>query len=155
WTGIATDRFGKPFVQRRQDPFPGFFVSVTALTDPEVPDHANPERYVDARRVSYIALPGGERARAAYAAAGVRLGDLGIVYNAREGTIAPAVVADYSQPWLLGQGSIHLAEKLGYADTSPRHGPIADQENLYLIFPGSGLGFPRNLHDIERAALDH
>ncbi len=155
WTGIATDRFGKPFVQGAQDPAPGFFVSVTALTDPEVQDRADPNRYVDSTHVSYIALPGGDNARAAYAAAGVRLGDLGIVYNVREGTIAPAVFADFSAPWVLGQGSIRLAEKLGYSDTSPRHGSVTDAQTLYLIFPGSGLGFPRNVHDIEQAALDH
>lgn len=150
WRGIATDRFGRPFVQNEMDPNPGFYVSTTSLTDPDIADAADPARYVDATRVPYIALPGGERARETYAGAGVHLGDLAIVYNIRSQTIVPAVFADYAPSSSLGDGSIKLAERLGYLETSPRRGGTSEPENLTLVFPGSGAGFPRDPEHMER-----
>lgn len=152
WAGLATNRFGRPFVQTAMDPAPGFYVSTTALTDREIADLASPARYVDATRVPYIALPGGKRAKAAYAGAGIQLGDLALVYNIRLQTIAPAVFADFAPSSRLGEGSIELAERLGYADTSPRHGGTAAPENLTLVFPGSGAGFPHDLKHLEKTA---
>jgi hypothetical protein len=152
WVGLVTDRAGKPFVQRASDPAPGFYVSVTALENEQVADPADPRRYVDAGRVPYIVLPGGQKAKAAYRAADLNLGDIAIVYNSRTRTIAAAILADYGPAGALGEGSIKLADDLGYADTSPRHGGTGARENLFLVFPGSGAGFPRDLAHMQKTA---
>jgi len=154
WWGLATDRWGKPFVQTAADKYPGFYISKTALTDPEIGDSAETRRYVDARHVPYVELPGGERAREALRKAGMHLGDLVIVYNVRTRKTSGAVWADEGDPHDLGAGSIKLAEKLGYADTSPRTGGTDAPENVYLLFPGTSLGFPRRVGEIEKNAFD-
>jgi hypothetical protein len=152
WVALITDRSGKPFVQRASDPAPGFYVSLTALADREVADPADPRRYVDASRVPYVVLPGGRKAMAAYRGADLNLGDIAIVYNSRTRTIAGAIVADYGPAGALGEGSIKLAGDLLYADTSPRHGGTGARENLTLLFPGSGAGFPRDLAHMQKTA---
>lgn len=148
---LATDRYGKPFVQSAAEKYPGFYISKTELTDPDIGDSAEPRRYVDARQVPYIELPGGERARKAMSRAGMHLGDLVVVYNVRTKKTAAAVWADTDDDDL-GIGSINLAEKLGYDDTSPRTGGTDDPENVYLVFPGTSLGFPHRVREIERSA---
>jgi hypothetical protein len=152
WVGIATDRFGRPFIQRPGDPAPGYYVSTTSLYDKDIAETSNPARYVDATRVPYIALPGGRRAVKAYEGAGIELGDLAIVYNLRTRKMTGAVLADYGPESALGEGSIALARELGLSDTSPRHGGVADRENLVIVFPGSGAGFPRELEHIQSTA---
>jgi hypothetical protein len=62
------------------------------------------------------------------------------------------VFADLGPAHALGEGSIELARRLGYADTSPRHGGTATRENVFLVFPGSGAGFPRDAAHLERTA---
>ncbi|MFZ1991080.1 MAG: glycoside hydrolase family 75 protein [Alphaproteobacteria bacterium] len=154
WWGLATDSWGKPFVQSTTDKYPGFYISKTALTDPEIGDSAETRRYVDASHVPYVELPGGERAREALRKAGMHLGDLVIVYNVRTRKTSGAIWADEGDPHDLGGGSIKLAEKLGYADTNPRTGGTDEPENIYLLFPGTSLGFPRRVGEIERNAND-
>lgn len=152
WVGVVTDRWGRPFIQRASDPAPGFYVSKTALEDPLVPDPADPRRFVDAERVPYIALPGGAKARAAYRGIDLYLGDLAIVYNIRTRRTTAAVFADLGPAHALGEGSIELARRLGYDDTSPRHGGTGARENVFVVFPGSGAGFPRDPQHMERTA---
>lgn len=148
--GLAIDRYGRPFVQRSSDKYPGFYISKTELTDPDIGDSAEPRRYVDARHVPYIELPGGPRAREALRKAGMSLGDLVVVYNVRTRKTAAAIWADAGSDDELGVGSIELAQRLGYDDTSPRTGGTDDPENVYLLFPGTSLGFPRRVSEIER-----
>jgi Fungal chitosanase of glycosyl hydrolase group 75 len=149
WWGLATDQFGRPFIQTGVDEFPGFYVSKTALTDPDVGDAADPHRYVDARAVPFVVLPGGSRAATALRDAGMKLGDLAIVYNLRTKRMTPAIWADNGPPTRLGEGSIRLAAKLGYTDMSPRTGGTSVRENVFLLFPGSSIGFPRSQEKID------
>ena len=151
WSGLATDSYGKPFVQSSAGKYPGFYISKTELTDPEIGDSAEPGRYVDARHVPYVVLPGGKRAVEALNKAGMHLGDLVVVYNVRTQKTAGAVWADTDADDL-GIGSINLARRLGYDDTSPRTGGTDTPENVYLLFPGTSRGFPRRVGDIEHSA---
>jgi hypothetical protein len=153
WWGLATDRWGKPFVQRTADKYPGFYISKTTFTDPEIGDSAETRRYVDARHVPYVELPGGERARKALRKAGMHLGDLVVVYNVRTRKTVGAIWADEGDQHDLGVGSIALAQKLGYDDTSPRTGGTDEPENIYLLFPGTSLGFPRRMSEVEKNAF--
>ena len=154
WWGLATDPRGKPFVQRHGDPYPGFYVSKTTLVDDAVGDIAAPRRYVDARNVPYVVLPGGHKAEKALEGLGAKPGDLAVVYNIRTRKMAAAVWAETGPSDKLGEGSIKLAEMLGYQNTSPRTGGTTLPENLYMVFPGTSLGFPHDLEKIKDGVSD-
>ena len=59
WDGIVADRGGEPFIQGPDDPFPGFYVSCTALVDWSKL-RTDPARYVDASKIMMAGLPGHE-----------------------------------------------------------------------------------------------
>lgn len=143
WWALATNSgkpSGTPFVQDADDPYPGYYVSQTALFDVSKP-RDDPARYVNANEVPYIVLSGGR-------AWGVALGDLAMVMNRSNGRRTAAVVAEFGPRDKIGEGSIALAEALGI-DSSPRTGGVS-ADIAYVIFPGSGSGFPESTDRIER-----
>lgn len=137
WDGIVADRSGEPYVQGADDPYPGFYVSQTALVDWSK-ERTDPARYVDASKVPYIVLPG-ELSRQI----GARLGDFALVFNRRNGATAGAIFADIGT---LGEGSIALADKLDIFSDARRGGTRGGV--VYLVYPGSGNRQPRSLDDI-------
>ncbi len=143
WWALVTDNGkvnGHPVVQGKSDPAPGYYVSTTALYDPDNHNPRDPNRYVDAERIPYVVL---HPKALKYA----RLGDFATVVNLQNGKISAAIVADKSAPNLpVGEGSIALAKALGI-DSSPRNGG-KDGAVAYLIYPGSGNGRPRPLQVI-------
>jgi hypothetical protein len=136
WDGIVTDH-GEPFVQGASDPFPGFYVSQTALVDWSK-ERTDPVRYVDASKIPYIVLPG-ELSRQF----GARLGDFAVVVNIRRGIAANAIFADIGT---LGEGSIALADALGIWSNAREGGTRGGI--LYVVYPGSGNHRPRPLDEI-------
>jgi len=126
WDGIATHK-GEPIVQGPDDPAPGYYVSTTALQDFAYPFYRQ-DRYVDASRVPYIALPMTDN--------GPQLGDLALVINTRKHKASPAVFADISS--VPGEGSIALARHLGIHADARRGG--TDGGVLYFVFNNSGTG---------------
>jgi Fungal chitosanase of glycosyl hydrolase group 75 len=143
WWALVTDNekpSGHPVVQLESDPAPGFYVSTTALYDPDNPNPRDPHRYVDAARIPYLVLHPKALNHA-------RLGDFATVVNLQNGRVSGAIVADESAPNLpVGEGSIALAQALG-VDASPRTGG-KDGDIVYLVFPDSGNGKPRELEEI-------
>ena len=143
WWALVTDTGkpgGRPVVQRKSDPAPGYYVSTTALYDSGNHNPRDPHRYVDAAKIPYVVL---HPKALKYA----RLGDFATVVNLQNGKISGALVADESAPDLrFGEGSIALAKALGI-DPSPRNGG-KDGAIAYLIYPGSGNGRPRPLKEI-------
>lgn len=138
WNGIITDRNGNPLIQGTSDPFPGYYISCTALAD-ETKKFTDPTRYVDASKIPYVALP-----QDVADSGGARLGDFAVVLNLRNGKSSYAIYADIGN---MGEGSIALAENLGIRSDARRGG----QSNaiLYLLFPGSGDGRPRTIGEIQ------
>jgi glycosyl hydrolase group 75 (putative chitosanase) len=137
WDGIITDRSGEPLVQGHDDPFPGYYVSCTSLSD-RTKARTDPARYVDASKIPYIVLP-----RDVAQQGGAQLGDFAVVVNLRNGKSSYAIFADVGT---LGEGSIALADNLGIwsdARQGGRRGGI-----LYLVFPGSGNRQPRTVEEI-------
>ena len=137
WDGIIVDDEGNPAVQGPDDPFPGYYISCTALSD-RTKGRFDPTRFVDASKIPYIALPG-DLARQS----GARLGDLAVVVNMRNGKFSYAIFADIG---VLGEGSIALADNLGIwsdARSGGRWGGV-----LYLVFPGSGEHRPLAIDEI-------
>ncbi len=133
--GIVTDAAGRPIVQRRGDPAPGFFVSTTALEDASQP-RTSPRRYVNSSTIPYIVLP-----TRALEATGARLGDLASVWNRRTERLSHAIVADIGPASQIGEGSMALARALRI-DPSPKHGGQST-DVVYVVFPGSGNRRPR------------
>jgi Fungal chitosanase of glycosyl hydrolase group 75 len=137
WDGIITDRAGEPLLQGPEDPFPGYYVSCTSLTD-RTKGRTDPARYVDASKIPYIVLP-----RDVAVQGGAQLGDFAVVVNLRNGKSSYAIFADVGT---MGEGSIALADNLGIwsdARQGGRRGGI-----LYLVFPGSGNRQPRTVDEI-------
>lgn len=148
WWGIATENgtpSGVPFIQSKDDPYPGYYVSQTALFD-STKDRSDPARYVNANEVPYIVLPKGHDW-------GVELGDLAMVINRTTGKSSPAIVADFGPENKLGEGSIALAQALGI-DSNPRTGGI-ESNIAYVIFPGTGKGFPKSTEQLSRRVRTH
>jgi Fungal chitosanase of glycosyl hydrolase group 75 len=143
WWALATDTGetnGRPVLQRKGDPAPGYYVSITSLYDAANLNEHDPHRYVNAAKIPYVVLPPVGLKHA-------KLGDFATVVNLKNSKIAAAIVADESAPELkLGEGSIALADALGI-DSNPRYGG-SDGGVAFVIYPDSGNGKPRALEDI-------
>ena len=140
WEGLAKDGDGEPFVQGPNDPFPGYYVSATALSD-RTRSVSDPLRYVDASKIPYIVLPGGMARQM-----GARPGDFAVVLNQRNARSSFAIFGDVGPFDRIGEGSVALAENLGIHSDARNGG--ARRGILYLIFPGSGNGRPRTVEEI-------
>jgi len=143
WWALATDTgetSGRPVIQQKGDPAPGYYVSMTSLYDATIPNERDPHRFVEAATIPYVVLPPEGLKHA-------KLGDLATVVNLKNCKIAAAIVADESAPDLpMGEGSIALADALGI-DSNPRSGG-ADRGVAFVIYPNSGNRKPRTLEDI-------
>ena len=140
WEGLAKDPDGEPYIQGPDDPYPGYYVSATALADRSKPAN-DPARYVDASKIPFVVLPGG-MARGL----GARPGDFAAVFNQRNGKSSFAIFGDVGPYDHIGEGSVALAENLGIRSDARNGG--ARRGILYLVFPGSGNGRPRSIEEI-------
>lgn len=143
WWGLACIDGGEPYVQGRGDPFPGYYVSTTALADGRYAAR-DPRRYVDANKVPYISVP------RALLVLGIRKGDLCLVdHGSRR---CAAIVGDVGPPGKIGEGSPALARALGIP--SDRHGGC-DGGVLYRVFLGSAATppWPRDQAEVTATAV--
>ncbi len=140
WEGLAKDADGEPFIQGPNDPFPGYYVSATALADRSKPVN-DPTRYVDASRIPFVVLPGAMARQL-----GARVGDFAVVFNRRNGRVSYAIFGDVGPFDRIGEGSVALAENLGIRSDARNGG--ARRGIVYLVFPGSGNGRPRTVEEI-------
>jgi hypothetical protein len=141
WDGIIVDIDGNPLIQGEGDPFPGFYISCTSLSD-RTKSRDDPTRYVDASTIPYVVLPGWLAREV-----GARLGDFAVVLNQHSQKISYAIFADIGT---LGEGSVALADNLGIwsnARAGGRRGGV-----FYLVFPGTGDGQPRTVDEINQEA---
>ncbi|HEV7231767.1 MAG TPA: glycoside hydrolase family 75 protein [Bacteroidia bacterium] len=131
WWGVVTDASGNPIIQGSADPYPGMYVSTTSLVNSAYAS-TNPLRYVNSEVIPFFVLPSGVTSQ------GIRIGDIGFVYNTANGRGCYAIYADAGPSGSLGEGSIYLANKLGIPP-SPRNGGVSSGID-YVIFPHSGAG---------------
>ena len=136
-----------PVVQGPGDPFPGFYISQTAYTDPARTDERDVRRYVDATRINYIVLGKAARQR------GARLGDFVAVYSRRTGRSVYGIVGDDGNP-SGDEGSLHLLQALGYPFHDGRNEAVEGAEIVVRYFPSSNPQqlFFRSQADLDRAA---
>jgi len=139
WEGILQNEDGSPLVQGPGDPYPGYYISCTALADWTKAPH-DPARFVNAAKIPYIVLPG-DLARQT----GARPGDMAVVVNIWNGEYSYAIFGDVGT---LGEGSIALANNLGISSDA-RHGGTW-WGVMYLVFPGSGDHRPKPIDAIDR-----
>lgn len=131
WWGIACDISGKPYVQAPWHPAPGFYVSTTALFNPDYPlDH--PYRYVDSERYCFSVLPGGQ--------AWAKLGDVGLALNLETGDHMYFALADIGPKDQIGEGSMLLGRCLGL-NPSPKTGGTSKKIISWVTLPGSDPGY--------------
>jgi hypothetical protein len=140
WPGLGKDANGEPLIQGPDDPFPGYYISTTALADRSKPWN-DPTRYVDASKIPFIVLPG-----AMARGVGARPGDFAVVFNQRNGKSSYAIFGDVGPSDRIGEGSIALAENLDIRSDARNGG--ARSGIVYLVFPGSGNGRPRTIEEI-------
>jgi hypothetical protein len=128
--GYLTDEHHRPILQGPGDPFPGYYISQTAFTDPENRNERDPRRYVDARKINYVVRGDVARKR------GVKVGDFVAVYSTRTRKGVFAIVGDTGNP-TGEEGSLHLLQNLGY----PFHNGIDDSvekpEVIIRFYPNS------------------
>ncbi len=138
WWGLACDSNGEPFVQGPDDPFPGYYISQTALCDhTKLPN--DPARYVDASTVPYVSIP------RTLLQCGAKVGDLCLVQHLPIGTACAAIVADVGGSSHIGEGSAALCTALGLL--AGRTGG-AESGIAYTLFLGTSRGWPRTQEDI-------
>lgn len=141
WEGLAKDAHGEPFIQGPDDPFPGYYVSETALADRSKAIN-DPARYVDASKIPFMVLPG-----ALARGLGAHVGDFAIVFNERNGRSSYAIFGDVGPMDRIGEGSVALAENLGIRSDARNGGTWRGV--LYMVFPGSGEGRPKTIEEID------
>lgn len=145
WYGLACDGDGQPYVQRAEDPAPGYYVSTTALVDP-TKEERDPRRYVDSLTVPYLSVP------PELIKAGVRKGDLAWVNL--DGLSSSAIVADASPHGHLGEGSIALAQTLGLP-ASPKSGGIGRGVRCVVFLRSAAVpAWPRDLGELSECAAE-
>jgi len=142
--GYLLDQKHHPVVQGPKDPFPGYYISQTAFTDPANDNERDPRGYVDARNINYVV-------RGNYAQRhGVKVGDFVAVYSRRTHRAVFAIVGDTGNP-SGEEGSLHLLQDLGY----PFHDGISDSvtraEIVIRFYPNSN---PQQQFFFTQAALD-
>jgi len=142
--GIVTDSNGNPVIQKASDPFPGYYISTTALVDGNF-NERDPRRYVDATKIPYIVLPNNPLIWNT----GVKKGDVAVVYYEKTKQLSFAIFADVGPENGLGEGSVKLAQNLGhdpFLNGKVRKG--ISQGVFCLVFPKSGNGKPRTVGEI-------
>lgn len=145
---VDPDDPDRPFVQPN-GPDRGFFVCMTSLRDPDLPD-TDPRKYVDSTRIPYVVFPG-----AFHALTGTGTwGDLALVRDLNEpDKQSVAIVADAGPKNApLGEMSLRLAEELGGRNPNPRTGAGAPRGSFqYVVFPSSRRRPPwrRTLEDLQ------
>lgn len=163
WYGLATDRDGEPYIQTPDDPYPGYYVSTTALCDGRY-QKSDRRRYIDSTSIPYIVLPRNINSMIPDANLKVRLGDLAVVASLSnlEGyvhgyyaDVGPSKKIDPAAAF--GEGSIKLARALGHNPFVIRNGRKRAAQGissgvLYVVFPGTGTGTPLSNQQIERLA---
>jgi Fungal chitosanase of glycosyl hydrolase group 75 len=138
WWALVTAENGSPVVQGLDDPFPGYYISKTALED-KTKDKTDPTRYINSDTVPYIVLP-------SRMGLGAKLGDMGVAINKNTKAFSYAIFADIGPRNKLGEGSIALARELGVPSDPKKGGTLSGI--IYVVFPGSGNRKPRSEKEI-------
>ena len=136
-----------PILQGPHDPCPGYYVSTTDFRDDAIDNDANPRKYLDATRISYVVL--GRVALRHH----VHLGDLVVVHSDRTHRTVYAIAGDTGNA-SGGEGSLALLRALGYPFHDGKADAVEQPEIVIRYFPGSNPAhhFFHSQAEINRAA---
>jgi hypothetical protein len=136
-------------VQGKGDPREGFYVSSTALMDKakRAKNPCDPTAYVDSNTIPFVSLP-----RELFEKKLIALGDFAYVYDLKSKKGTGAIVGDVGPRGKIGEASIAVAKALGASGVVKHGGGIGADQVVYLLFPRSGDGQPRDAATIEREA---
>lgn len=135
WWGIACNSIGLPYVQTASDPAPGFYVSTTALEDPDRRT-SDPTRYVNSETIPFIVLPSKPKFSPLQ-----QLGDVALCFHNKTGKSCAAVYADIGPQNQIGEGSMALNKALGL-NPSPKIGGTDSEDIATIYWPGSKIAWP-------------
>lgn len=136
---MATDAQGLPIIQGETDPKPGYFVSTTALKQPDE-NPRTPQAQLDSNTVPFAVIP---RTWQTSGQPGPRLGDFGVAYRRSTSQMAFFVIGDIGPRNKLGEGSVALHQALGNDPFVMRFGVrrawkgIGGRDVLYILFPNT------------------
>lgn len=134
-----------PVPQGPDDPYPGYYISQTAFTDPARTDPRDVRRYVDATKINYVVLGNAAHRK------GARLGDFVAVYSQRTHRSVFGIVADSGNP-SGDEGSLHLLQDLGYPFQNGTDDAVETRGEIIIRFyPKSN---PQQLFFRSQAALN-
>ncbi|HTD92995.1 MAG TPA: glycoside hydrolase family 75 protein, partial [Chitinophagaceae bacterium] len=140
WFAVVTSDTAKmkPVRQDSGGVCPGYYISITRLELARF-DEKDYRRYVHPDSICYFVLPGG---KSGYEKMGIKVGDVGIVFNSRTQLHEYAIFADTGPVNVLGEGSMKLAKALQVPCRIDAKGRIKggmDQAGIvYIILPKSG-----------------
>jgi hypothetical protein len=142
--GYLLDKKHQPVLQGPNGPFPGYYVSQTAFTDPANDNERDPQAYVDARNISYVV-------RGNYAQHhGVQVGDFVAVYSKRTQKAVFAIVGDTGNP-TGEEGSLYFLQALGYPFYDGISDAVTQPEIVIRFYPHSN---PKHQFFFTQTALD-
>lgn len=133
-------------------PRPGYYVSGTSIYDSRYPEN-DTRRWADSEVVPYCVLTL-NRFPASSSHPPIELGDVGVVFDLRDGQLSPVIFADKGRA--VGEGSLRLSKNLGFDPTvrpNTNYPPKVQRgqsrkDFFYLLFPDSTVGPPWREHDI-------
>jgi hypothetical protein len=138
---MATKSGGVPIIQRESDPQPGFFVSTTALKQPNEAE-STPQRQLDSNQIPFAVIPSSWNKSPS---SRPKLGDFGVAYRRSTGATEFFVIGDLGPTRKLGEGSVALHKALGNDPFVKRFGKrramkgIGGRDVFYVMFPGSAV----------------
>lgn len=138
-----------PTVQRKGDPYPGYYVSQTDFADIHNPRMEDPRRYVNAATTNYVVL-----GRTAING-GVQMGDFVTVYSCGTGKSAYAIVGDSGNE-SGAEGSLALVRNLGYTKIINGVDESVDKPEIVIrYFPNSNPKhqFFKTQEELDEAAM--
>lgn len=158
---IVCDSDGNPVKQGPNDPYPGYYISKTTLEiDTTNYSESDYRRYVNSDSIPYFVLPGCRKVYTItgidscicceYAELGVKLGDIGLVVNLDSQKSCFAIFADAGPSTIIGEGSLYLANQIGFKLVTNNNGKIIEgpgnsEKFLYIVFPNSGLEYYKEI----------
>jgi len=120
---------GKPYIQPEGE-FKGFYVAETSYENSAMAA-TDPGRYLDARKIQFVVLPGGLAPEA-------HLGDLAIVYDPVTKKHAAAIFGDIGPSNESGEAALATLQRLGMAATDGKSSPGQFRDDLFfLVFPNT------------------
>ncbi|MDR3403261.1 MAG: hypothetical protein P4L99_12260 [Chthoniobacter sp.] len=133
-----------PIIQRRGDPYPGFYISTTSYSDPQNTNANDPRKYVNAAEINYTLLAASAKK------AGVQLGDFCVVHSLRTNLVVYAIVGDSGNS-SGREGSLALLQRLGYKVSNGKSGGEDDPQIVVRYFAATN---PRRLFFFHQYLLD-